>query len=296
LEDLEDLISVKEVYDDDETFWMSYQAGIGSYSIRLSKELTEKMKGTSSLKMVVGLGNYAIIGIRHDYSPPVDWCGKEFIGFYWYGVNNGVTWRLHIASQEGYREYFFKDNFSGWRYIIKKIDNPSKSSGTLNLSAIVTVAIYTTTPSIGITYLDNFHLLDLALLRSGNSTPRLVLCEGTRTYFQIMVEAEQPSPIFIVLWDSYDSGWTAKIDGKTLKHFRAFNWANGFYINGSGTMRIEIFYEPQRSKVIVISIWSLSWLTTLLWTFYSSRACLDKITEKLRRSLFYKRPQLLKKT
>jgi hypothetical protein len=150
--------SVIEIYDDDETFWSVYQSGGGSFGVTLSEETTIKTKGTSSLKMAVAAGSFAEIGAQHSYGAGQDWSSKEFLALYFYGTNNGETWKVQIsdapAGGPGYREYHFVNNFSGWKRLVFGLANPTVSGGSLNLAAVRSIFVYTSAPVSSNVYLD----------------------------------------------------------------------------------------------------------------------------------------------
>jgi len=151
--DLEETSPI-EIYDDDEAFWGVFKGGTGSFDIAISEETIEKVKGTSSLKMAIGSGTYAYVGVSHDYTVPQDWSGKEYFCFYFYGVNSGNTWKWKIFDTDGdFYEQTFTDNFSGWKRFVWPF-NTLTAIGTPNLASISRLELYTFPSATSITYLD----------------------------------------------------------------------------------------------------------------------------------------------
>lgn len=142
------------VYDDGASFWEPWSAGNGSYGVAIGEETGIKMRGASSLEMTIGTGSSAIVGVNHNFSPPQDWRGKEFIALYWHGVNNGASWLIKVESTAAYHEWRFSDDFNGWRRIVKPMSNPIASGGTLDLSDIRVIRIHTKPSAKGTTYVD----------------------------------------------------------------------------------------------------------------------------------------------
>jgi hypothetical protein len=60
------------------------------------------------------------------------------------------------------------------------------------------------------------------------------------------VQANSTSPYSLILNQVYSAGWTASINGTRLTtHTEDNNGFNSWYINYTGTMTIDIYYEPQ---------------------------------------------------
>ncbi|MFQ5799769.1 MAG: hypothetical protein ACE5H0_13900, partial [Bacteroidota bacterium] len=133
-----------------------FAEGSGSLgSAALSEETTEVVKGTSSLKIVLGAKSYLRSGVQHDYGAgtEADWSGKEFICVYLYGINDGGTIRVDSFMPDGANQRYieFTDNFSGWgRFVIPF--NKMTSIGSPNPSTVRNIRVtYTTT---GTRYID----------------------------------------------------------------------------------------------------------------------------------------------
>jgi len=126
------------IYDDDETFWSPHKGGTGGYDISISEELTEIKKGASSLRIDIGTGTYAHLGVYHDYTPVEDWSGQEFLCFYLYGVNSGLTIWVQILTPDigNSARFNLVDNFTGWKRFVLPLKNPDAISGTYDLSNV----------------------------------------------------------------------------------------------------------------------------------------------------------------
>ena len=126
------------IYDDVETFWTCTAQGIGGMGISSSGEDTlEKVKGTSSYKIVFTSGSYSQIQLQGQFALSQDWSSKEFIGIYVFGLNSGAS--LWIGLFDGVWEnyQFATDNFSGWRRFVI----PLTSWTTVNKSALTYIKI-----------------------------------------------------------------------------------------------------------------------------------------------------------
>jgi len=144
------------LYDDNESFWTTYKSGSGSYTVTISEETTEVMKGTSSLKAVIGVGTYSSIQILHNFSPNANWSTKKYLSFYFYGANTGLTWYIYLICPDwsNYKRYNLIDNFAGWKRVIFPFDNPSSQVGSPDLSNVATLS-FQVVPNAGFTnYID----------------------------------------------------------------------------------------------------------------------------------------------
>ena len=110
-----------------------------------------------------------------------------------------------------------------------------------NQSGIVKVANLTDV----IVYQDNF-AKPIVYANSSSTSTKIVYLDPT-TY---KVQATSTSPYFLVLNQAYSSGWTASINGtKLTTHAEDSNGFNSWYINYTGNMTIDIFYEPQTTYI-----------------------------------------------
>ena len=62
-----------------------------------------------------------------------------------------------------------------------------------------------------------------------------------------VVNVNSQAPFFLVLSESYDPNWSARINGVNIQqHFVANGYANGWYVNQVGTLAITIEFQPQQ--------------------------------------------------
>lgn len=159
------------IYDDDETFWTILGQGVGSYDAVLSEETTIKQKGSSSLKMVIGAGTSVHAGITHTYGTNQDWSTYDFLSFWIYGANTGLSVRIMLYAPDASNILYvdFTDNFSGWRRKIFLLQSFSVVVGSPNLSIIGSIIILYLNINLNFTsYLDRT-IIDVGNWRHGEA-------------------------------------------------------------------------------------------------------------------------------
>ncbi|MEM3510060.1 MAG: LamG domain-containing protein [Nitrososphaerales archaeon] len=133
-----------EIYDDDKTVWTAGGVGTGTKSISIAEETTEKVRGTSSLKINLSTtgGAYDWLYIRRDFSLALDLTNYDFWCIWWYGANSGknITFTVKTADSD-YYYWQVVDNWSGWRRLIFPLRKPTGVSGTPSLSNITHIQI-----------------------------------------------------------------------------------------------------------------------------------------------------------
>jgi len=130
--------------DGQSTLWTPYAFGAGTIGVpTLSDDTVEKVKGTDSLKMVVGAGSYSGFGIYQDLSPTQNWGDMDFICFYWYGQNTGKTLRCLIYAPLPDNAYYFDitENWIGWRRLVLPLRKFSVLQGTPSWSSVERVCL-----------------------------------------------------------------------------------------------------------------------------------------------------------
>jgi hypothetical protein len=135
----------KEIYDDNERFWTVLNEGKGSFKAVISEDFSEKIEGTSSLKIEILQGDYEVVGVTHYYSTHQDWSNSKFLGLYIYGTNSNETINIMVYSGDEWNDYkgfTIKDNFIGWKRFLMSWDNPSIQGGIFNLSDIRVIRIF----------------------------------------------------------------------------------------------------------------------------------------------------------
>jgi hypothetical protein len=69
------------------------------------------------------------------------------------------------------------------------------------------------------------------------------------------VQATSSSPYFLVLNQIYAAGWTASVNGtKLANHIKDSNGFNSWYINSTGNMTIDVYYEPQTTYIAALTV------------------------------------------
>ncbi|MEM4704638.1 MAG: discoidin domain-containing protein, partial [Candidatus Bathyarchaeia archaeon] len=64
-------------------------------------------------------------------------------------------------------------------------------------------------------------------------------------------------PFFVVLQENFDARWKLKINGRTVAepwHFKANMFANGWLINSTGNLKLEILFETQDTVAISVVV------------------------------------------
>jgi len=123
------------IYDDNENFWMPAFWGEGNlFKPILTEEISNKVKGASSLKVTVLTGgSYGRSGIQHIYSSTQDWSGEDFLVIYLYASNRGGKWYINVECPDNnnYYHYVVNADFEGWKKFViplgafKPVGSPS---------------------------------------------------------------------------------------------------------------------------------------------------------------------------
>jgi hypothetical protein len=96
---------------------------------------------------------------------------------------------------------------------------------------------------------------------NSSSTSTKITYHDPTTY---KVQATSTSPYFLVLNQIYSTGWTASVNGtKLTTHIEDSNGFNSWYINYTGTMTINIYYEPQTTYIAGMTV-SIAVLVSVL--------------------------------
>src|SRR4029077_8168448 len=128
---------------------------------------------------------------------------------------------------------------------------------TPNDTSIVVFASQETIQGIGLAPLGN--------LNQDATTSGLTYEKLLPTSYVVNVDSQ--GPFFLVLSQSYDSGWSARANGLDIQqHFVANGYANGWYVNHVGRLTINIEWLPQRLADIgdIVSVLTLILGLTLL--------------------------------
>ncbi len=114
-----------------------------------------------------------------------------------------------------------------------------------------------------------------------NLSPVYTFSKISETAYSVTVDLKGSALIY--LGEMYDPGWNAYLaNGEKLEHFAADNFGNGFYVNGTGEVKISIKYDPQTTKNAIIFISAVSWVILLLGLTYSYKThALNKVRKLL---------------
>jgi hypothetical protein len=86
---------------------------------------------------------------------------------------------------------------------------------------------------------------------SSNATVEITYHDPTS--YKVLVNST--SPYFLVLNQAYSTGWTASVNGTKLPaHIKDSNGFNSWYINYTGNMAINIYYEPQTTYIVSMTV------------------------------------------
>ena len=110
-------------------------------------------------------------------------------------------------------------------------------------------------------------------------------CNASITYNKInpnqyIVHVNSSQPFYLVLSQSYDNGWVATINGQQIPdqcHFTANSYANGWYINKTGTYTLTLEFKPQNLFYVGAAI---SIVTMIMSAMYISRNNAKKFYQK----------------
>jgi len=120
----------------------------------------------------------------------------------------------------------------------------SKQSGIVEAANLPGVIVY-----------QNEYAKPIIYANSSNATTQITYQDPT----SYKVKASSTSPYILVLNQVYSGGWVASVNGTrlpTTTHTKDGNGFNSWYINYTGTMTVDIYYEPQTAYLIstIVSI------------------------------------------
>ena len=97
---------------------------------------------------------------------------------------------------------------------------------------------------------------------------------------QYAVQVDSSQSFYLVLSQSFDNGWVATINGQQIPdqyHFTANGYANGWYINKTGTYTITLEFEPQN---LFYAGAAISIIALIVCTAYVSKNTIKNIYKK----------------
>jgi len=101
---------------------------------------------------------------------------------------------------------------------------------------------------------------------------RIENMKSMKDYFLIDLELEDPT--FVVLRESYHKDWKLctqnSVKNENFIHFKAFNWANAFYLPKTERITVKIEFKQQALRDLLIKIWVLNWFVIFSFFVYKS--------------------------
>jgi hypothetical protein len=97
---------------------------------------------------------------------------------------------------------------------------------------------------------------------------------------QYTVHVNSSSPFYLIFSESYDNGWIATVNGQQIPdqyHFTANGYANGWYVNQTGTYTITLEFWPQKLFYVGSAV---SITTLIICTIYISKNKIKIIYQK----------------
>ncbi len=126
------LAAYLENYNDDETYWSTGGTGAGAYTLTITEDIVNQIKGTSCLDCQVGAGANSDLFIQKNYGAGQDWSIYNLYCVYIYGANSGLSGRVALYDSTGsnFRYHNFVDNWSGWKLLVFDLTDPDSVSAT----------------------------------------------------------------------------------------------------------------------------------------------------------------------
>ena len=119
---------------------------------------------------------------------------------------------------------------------------------------------------------------------SSNATVKITYNDPT----MYKIQATSTSPYFLVFNQVYATGWTASVNGtKLATHVEDSSGFNSWYINYTGNMSINIYYEPQTTYVAALTVSIVTILSVSLYLIFATIRKVRLNNSKLKiRSMF----------
>ena len=121
-------------------------------------------------------------------------------------------------------------------------------------------------------------LMNTVFVQNQTNNTSITYEEINPTQYTVHVNSSQP--FYLVFSESYDNGWVATINGQQIPdqyHFTANGYANGWYINKTGTYTITLEFTPQN---LFYAGATISITTLIICTVYISRNKMKNIYQK----------------
>ena len=107
---------------------------------------------------------------------------------------------------------------------------------------------------------------------SSSSNPSIGMREDHTTLHKLSVFSEEPA--FVVMLNSYHPSWNAYVNGQNLSHYSVplnMYWANLYIIDSPGETLLEITFDEQNTRNILIIVWTGAWLVSIFSLIYLGR-------------------------
>jgi hypothetical protein len=128
----------------------------------------------------------------------------------------------------------------------------SRQSGIIEVVSLEDVVVY-----------EDIYAKPVVYTNSSNASTEILSQDPT----MYKIQANSSSPYTIMLNQAYSAGWRASVNGtKLTTHFETDIGFNGWYVNYTGNMKVDIYYEPQTTYVIstIISVITIVSILTYL--------------------------------
>ena len=151
----EELKNGYTVYDDEINGWGSGSSGSGSYSVTNGDETKMVASGVRSARGAVAAGTAKTVWINILYTPSQkNWSDYGYMGLFLYGNDSDDTFYIRIIDSAVNSAYYpITDNFSGWKWFILNLGEPSTDEG-IDWTDIWTVRIQVDPSSVYTFYVD----------------------------------------------------------------------------------------------------------------------------------------------
>lgn len=125
----------------------------------------------------------------------------------------------------------------------------SRQSGIKEVATLTDVVVYEDIYAKPVVYTD-----------SSNATTEITSQNPT----MYKIQANSTAPYNLMLNQAYSTGWRASVNGTELTtHFETDNGFNGWYVNYTGNMKVDIYYEPQTTYLVSLIISTIT-ITSIL--------------------------------
>lgn len=116
-----------------------------------------------------------------------------------------------------------------------------------------------------------------------SSMPRVIKTEHGDTWDKIQIDSRKSA--YVVVQQAFNLNWEAYKDGRRVEHFAVplnMYWGNLYYVNSSEPYTLEIQYNQQGTRDILVAIWVATWLSSILSLLYLSRAKVLDLASRIR--------------